>query len=53
MDVVNQREQIECLQVELKQAHEHIRWLEQEVARLYRLLSGSTDMRDSLKTPKQ
>ena len=44
---------IERLQLEVRQAHEHIRWLEQEVARLYRLLSGSTEMRDSLKTPKQ
>lgn len=50
---MHERETIERLQLEVRQAHEHIRWLEQEVARLYRLLSGSNEIRDSLKTPKQ
>lgn len=37
---------------QLKQAHEHIRWLEQEVARLHRLLNNPWSFSDGFKTTK-
>lgn len=48
----DQREQIECLQIELKQAHAHIEWLKQEVARLHRLLNNPWSFSDGFRTPR-
>lgn len=44
--------EIKKLEAELKQAQDHIRWLEQEVARLHRLLNNPWSFSDGFKTPK-
>lgn len=36
---------------QLRRAHEHIEWLEQEVSRLHRLLQNPWNWSDSFKTP--
>ena len=46
-------QQLEQLKQELKQAQDHINWLEQEVARLHRLLSNPWSFSDGFRTTKQ
>ena len=49
---MDDKETVEKLSNNLRQAHDHIRWLEQELARLHRLLNNPWSFSDSLKTPK-
>lgn len=43
-------EQIERLQLEVRQSHERIHWLEEEIQRYQRLLNGSSSLCDNFKT---
>ena len=47
------KEQIERLKSDLRCAHNHIRWLEQELARIHRLLSNPWSFSDGFKTPRE
>lgn len=44
---------LERLKNDLRCAHDHIRWLEQEVARLHRLLNNPWSFSDGFRTPRE
>ncbi len=44
-------EQIERLSLEIRQSHDRIRWLEEELQRHKRLLIGEGGLSDNFKTP--